>query len=38
MSAVYPNNTMIDNTHDTSLRNMSNWWNIDPIITPKDEQ
>jgi len=36
-STVYPNNTMMDNSHDTSLRNMSNWWNIDPIITPKDE-
>lgn len=26
----------MDNSHDTSIRNTSNWWNIDPIITPKD--
>ena len=33
-SSVYYGN--IDNTHDSSFRNMSNWWNIDPILTPKD--
>jgi Protein kinase domain len=31
-STVY----QMDNSHDTSIRNTSNWWNIDPIITPKD--
>jgi hypothetical protein len=37
-SSVHGNNTVIDNSQDTSIRNMSNWWNIDPIITPKEDQ
>jgi len=32
LSTVYPN----QHADDSSLRNISNWWNIDPILTPKD--